>query len=77
MYVCLCTGVTSHQIEEAIRNGAKTAEEITMQTGAGSNCGSCLNSVVAMVVSAQEQAIVSNEVVVSIQTVNLPILIAA
>lgn len=48
MYVCLCTGVTSDQIQEAIRNGARTAAEITATTGAGSNCGSCLNTVIAL-----------------------------
>jgi len=33
MYVCLCTGVTSDQIQEAINNGANSAAEITALTG--------------------------------------------
>ncbi len=57
MYVCLCTGVTSDQIQEAINNGASNAAEITALTGAGSNCGSCLTTVIAMMLEARPMVI--------------------
>ncbi|WP_379654710.1 bacterioferritin-associated ferredoxin [Pseudoxanthomonas sp. UC19_8] len=43
MYVCICNGVTDHQIREAAANGCRTVSELTMRTGAGSTCGSCLD----------------------------------
>lgn len=42
MYVCICIGVTDHQIREAAEAGCSSVTELTMRTGAGSNCGSCL-----------------------------------
>jgi bacterioferritin-associated ferredoxin len=43
VYVCLCNGVTHLQIREAAANGCKTVSELTMRTGCGSTCGSCLD----------------------------------
>ncbi|WDS37984.1 (2Fe-2S)-binding protein [Pseudoxanthomonas sp.] len=43
MYVCICNGVTDHQIREAAANGCRTVSELTMRTGCGSTCGSCLD----------------------------------
>ncbi len=43
MYVCICNGVTDHQIREAAANGCTSVSELTMRTGCGSNCGSCLD----------------------------------
>lgn len=74
MYVCLCTGVTSDQIQEAINNGANSAAEITALTGAGSNCGSCLTTVIAMMLEAQPVAIEISHVE---PIFSLPILTAA
>ncbi len=42
MYVCVCNGVTDHQIREAASNGCRSMAELTMRTGCGANCGSCL-----------------------------------
>nr|WP_211115775.1 MULTISPECIES: (2Fe-2S)-binding protein [unclassified Xanthomonas] len=42
VYVCICNGVTDHQIREAAENGCASLAELTMRTGCGSNCGSCL-----------------------------------
>jgi bacterioferritin-associated ferredoxin len=42
MYVCICHGVTDHQIRRAADEGVRDVHELTMRTGAGSNCGSCL-----------------------------------
>lgn len=41
MYVCICMGVTTSQIQECCQKGAKSVDDITEQTGAGSCCGGC------------------------------------
>lgn len=42
MYVCICNGVTDHDIRQAADAGCKSLPELTMRTGAGASCGSCL-----------------------------------
>ena len=42
MYVCICNGITDHQIREAAEAGCASLTELTMRTGAGAGCGSCL-----------------------------------
>jgi bacterioferritin-associated ferredoxin len=42
MYVCICNGITDHQIREAAAAGCGSVAELTMRTGAGATCGSCL-----------------------------------
>ena len=43
MYVCICNGVTDRDIRQAAEAGCRSVQELTMRTGAGSNCGSCLD----------------------------------
>ena len=43
MYVCICNGVTDHQIREAAQSGVASVSELTMRTGCGATCGSCLD----------------------------------
>ena len=43
MYVCICNGVTEHDIRQAAEAGCDSVPELTMRTGAGANCGSCLD----------------------------------
>lgn len=43
MYVCVCFGVTDRQIREIAQAGCTSTAELTMRTGAGANCGSCLD----------------------------------
>jgi bacterioferritin-associated ferredoxin len=54
MYVCLCTGLTDHDIRQAIASGASSVEEVTGRTGAGTHCGACVASVAALVAPASE-----------------------
>ena len=42
MYVCICNGVTDRQVREAAEAGCSSVSELTMRTGLGSTCGSCL-----------------------------------
>ena len=48
MYVCICNGVTDHQIRQAAEAGCRTMAELTMRTGAGSTCGSCIEMATAI-----------------------------
>ena len=43
MYVCICNGVTEHDIRQAAEAGCRGVAELTMRTGAGATCGSCLD----------------------------------
>lgn len=40
-YVCNCCLVTKQEIEEAVKDGARTVEELKNQTMATSGCGKC------------------------------------
>ena len=52
MYVCLCAGVTDHEIRETIAEGAASVEEVAYCTGAGTRCGSCVPQIARMVQEA-------------------------
>jgi bacterioferritin-associated ferredoxin len=39
--VCLCANVSDRAIANAVREGCRTVEAITMSTGACSGCGQC------------------------------------
>ena len=53
MYVCICNGVTDHQIREAAEAGCASLTELTMRTGVGANCGSCLSMADALMDEAR------------------------
>ena len=53
MYVCICNGVTDRQIREAAAAGCATVAELTMRTGAGATCGSCLAMAADILQAAQ------------------------
>lgn len=42
MYVCICNCVTEQQVRDAAAAGCRSVGELTMRTGAGANCGSCI-----------------------------------
>ena len=52
MYVCICNGVTDRQIQEAVENSCRSMAELTMRTGAGASCGTCMETAAAMLESA-------------------------
>lgn len=43
MYVCLCNGVTEREIRQAAQAGCGSMAELTMRTGCGATCGSCVS----------------------------------
>ena len=47
MYVCVCNGVTDRDVREVVDAGCRSVAELTMRTGAGAGCGSCLEAAAA------------------------------
>jgi bacterioferritin-associated ferredoxin len=45
MFVCLCTGATSHVVHDCVAKGAMTSKEVAVACGAGSECGRCRRTV--------------------------------
>lgn len=41
MFVCICAGVRTSQVEEAIRNGAHTLKELREELDVLNYCGHC------------------------------------
>lgn len=50
MYICLCHGVNEATIRKAVKDGAHTLRELSFQTGCGTQCGSCISGVQALLV---------------------------
>ncbi|WP_197380255.1 (2Fe-2S)-binding protein [Mycolicibacterium mengxianglii] len=49
MYVCLCAGITSHAVADAVQAGATTSNEVAKICGAGLECGRCRRSIRAII----------------------------
>ncbi|MWJ27298.1 bacterioferritin-associated ferredoxin [Halomonas sediminis] len=41
MYVCVCKGVTDHQIRRHVSDGARSWREVRETTGCATQCGKC------------------------------------
>lgn len=41
MYVCVCRAVTERQIDDAVRAGARTLQDLRRELGVASECGQC------------------------------------
>ncbi len=55
MYVCICNGITERQILEAASAGCDSVAELTMRTGCGSTCGTCLETAAALLEPARQE----------------------
>jgi bacterioferritin-associated ferredoxin len=54
MYVCLCEGVTSQTVSEAVACGASTSKEVAAACGAGLDCGRCRRTLRAIIEAAAQ-----------------------
>ncbi|OCB25086.1 (2Fe-2S)-binding protein [Mycobacterium malmoense] len=52
MFVCLCNGVTSQTVTEAVEAGACTTKDVARACGAGADCGRCRLTVQAILRSS-------------------------
>ncbi|MEM7279090.1 MAG: (2Fe-2S)-binding protein [Pseudomonadota bacterium] len=41
MYVCLCNAVTESDIKAAAAEGASSVDDLAIELGLGTNCGTC------------------------------------
>jgi bacterioferritin-associated ferredoxin len=41
MYVCLCHGISETRLDQAIREGARSFEQLQSCTGVATCCGAC------------------------------------
>ncbi len=48
MYVCSCFGITEQQVKEHADAGACTPRQIASASKAGTDCGSCVRSIQAL-----------------------------
>ncbi|TYT26885.1 bacterioferritin [Luteimonas viscosa] len=48
MYVCICNGVTELDIRRAAEAGCGSLPELTMRTGIGACCGTCVETASAL-----------------------------
>ncbi|MGW3072123.1 MULTISPECIES: (2Fe-2S)-binding protein [unclassified Kitasatospora] len=48
MYVCMCHAVTEDQVKKAIDGGAGTPRQIAKDCRAGTDCGSCVRRIQAL-----------------------------
>ncbi|MGK2870627.1 MAG: (2Fe-2S)-binding protein [Mycobacterium sp.] len=51
MFVCLCNGITSHEVADAVDRGASTTKQVAAACGAGADCGRCRRTVRAIIES--------------------------
>ncbi|OBF79900.1 (2Fe-2S)-binding protein [Mycobacterium sp. 852002-51163_SCH5372311] len=51
MWVCLCNGITSQMVTDAVAAGASTTKDVAQACGAGADCGRCRRTVRAMIAS--------------------------
>jgi bacterioferritin-associated ferredoxin len=56
MYVCICNGVTDRDIRQAAEAGCRSLAELTMRTGCGATCGTCLDTA-ASILEASQRAV--------------------
>ncbi|OBK73904.1 (2Fe-2S)-binding protein [Mycobacterium sp. 1164985.4] len=54
MFVCLCMGITSHDVTECVANGARTSKQIAEACGAGGDCGRCRRTLRAIIAAQCE-----------------------
>ena len=41
MYVCVCHGISENRLDQAIREGARSFEQLQSCTGVATCCGAC------------------------------------
>ena len=56
MYVCVCNGVTERDIRQAVAGGCRSITELTMRTGCGATCGSCVPAACELLAEIEREA---------------------
>jgi len=45
MVLCICRALTERLLEELVRDGARTLDEVADASGAGTDCGACVDEI--------------------------------
>ncbi|GAA5235921.1 bacterioferritin [Verticiella sediminum] len=48
MYICICNGITEAELRESVAAGARSFEELQLETGVASCCGTCAGAAAAL-----------------------------
>lgn len=55
MYVCICSGITDHDVREAAAEGCRSLAELTMRTGCAAICGTCAEHAAEILTEARRE----------------------
>jgi bacterioferritin-associated ferredoxin len=44
VYICICHGITDHQIRSCVKEGARSLCDLSGRLGVATQCGSCASS---------------------------------
>jgi bacterioferritin-associated ferredoxin len=53
MILCVCRGVSDREVAAVVEGGAATIAEVRRRCGAGTDCGSCLADIKALLADAR------------------------
>lgn len=56
MYICVCQAVTDSDIQQAVKNGARTLKDLRRDLKVGIECGLCAEAARKCLKSAQKSA---------------------
>ncbi|MBT8048861.1 MAG: (2Fe-2S)-binding protein [Xanthomonadales bacterium] len=56
MYICICKAVNESAIRQAVDDGVQTYRDLSMRTGCGTQCGSCVKMTRQVLSQALEEA---------------------
>lgn len=48
MYICICNAITEAELRQSVAAGASSYEELQLETGVGSCCGTCAGAAAAL-----------------------------
>lgn len=48
MYVCICNAITETDLRHSVANGARSLEDLQLDTGVASCCGTCVDAAEAV-----------------------------
>ncbi|MGH3752489.1 MAG: (2Fe-2S)-binding protein [Pseudonocardiaceae bacterium] len=55
MYVCICRAVTEAEVRGCIADGACTVRDVIKRSAAGTECGSCVGKIAALLRSPADE----------------------
>ncbi|MCB0407037.1 MAG: (2Fe-2S)-binding protein [Bdellovibrionales bacterium] len=57
MFICICKGISSRQLDQAIESCGNAIQKVQEVTGAGTDCGKCLPKLCKLFQKSEESNI--------------------